>query len=160
MVQRNAKSNNEEPEQKRFELPSEIEHLFQVVDVDEEMDGDPDVVFVKIEVSGGPEEGRTTLIRLSLDDSWKGFFATRLFLKAISEPYKGEDFPIDTDNWIGRQLRATIVHNKSKDGSKTYANIDEYNFDGIVKQEGVPTPYDPSCENPNTQKAWDEDMRP
>lgn len=161
MVQRNAKSNNEEPEQKTFEMPSEKEHLFQVVDVYDQANpsehfsiDDPDIVFVKVEVSGGDEEGRTILIRLSLDDEWKGFFATRLFLKSIAEQYKGEEFPIDTDNWIGRQMYATIVHNESANG-KTYANIGEYNFEKMVEQaDPVPPAADPT---PEEEKAWDDD---
>ena len=155
MVQRNAKSNDDEPEQMKFELPSEKEHLFQVVDVLEDLDPDPDIVHVKLEVSGGEEEGRTILNRLSLDDQWKGFFGTRLFLKAIAEQYKGEEFAIDTDNWIGRQLYATIVHNKATSG-KVYANIGEYNFEKMVEQAD-PVPADP-VQNAEDEKAWDDDQ--
>lgn len=132
MVRRTGSGDESEPEQKQFTLPTEKEHLFQVVDVDEVLDPDPDIVFVKCEVVGGEEEGRSLMIRLSLDDKWKGFFATRLFLKSISEPYKGVEFPIDSDNWIARQFYATVTHTKSKD--KTYANIKEYNFDKKIEQ--------------------------
>ena len=155
MVRRTATAKEEEPEQTSFEIPSEKEHLFQVTDVyteKEHPDGfditDPDIVFAKCEVVGGEEEGRSTLIRLSLDDSWKGFFATRLFLKAICEPYKGDNFAIDTEFWVGRQFYATIVHNPSKDGSKKYANIGEYNFEKKVEQ------HDGSSSSSDV--AWDE----
>lgn len=127
MVKRNA-SGNDEPEQRSYKLPSEKEHLFQVADIIEDIDSDPDIVHVKCEVVGGDEKGRTLLNRLSLDDEYKGFFATRLFLKAISEKYKGDNFPIDSDDWQGKQFYATVVHN---DG---YANIQEYNFDKIVEK--------------------------
>lgn len=135
MVKRTATANNEEPEQKAFELPSEKEHLFQVTDVytqEEHPEGfkisDPDIVFAKLEVVGGDEEGRTILNRLSLDDQYKGFFATRLFLKANGLEYKGDQFAIDTEEWIGRQFYATVVH---KDG---FANIGKYNFEKVVEQ--------------------------
>ena len=88
-------SGKDEPEQKSFELPSEKEHLFLVVDVydiennEHGLDLGPDDVSVKCEVVGGEEEGRSLLVRLSLDDKWKGFFASRLFLKVIGEQYKG-----------------------------------------------------------------------
>ncbi len=134
MVQKSVKSDNEEPKQLSFQLPSEEEHLFQCTDVDEEMEDDPDIVYVKLEVVGGKEEGRTMMARLSLDDQWKGFFGTRLFLKAIKEEYKGDEFPIDTDNWIGRQFYATVIHNENKAKTKTYANVDEYNFEREVDQ--------------------------
>lgn len=116
-----------EPDQKTFELPSEGEHLFQVTDVLDNIDSNPDVFHVKCEVVGGDEEGRTILNRLNLDVNFKGFFAVRLFLKAISLPHKGE-IEIDTDDFIGRQFYADIVHNGQ------YANIKTYNFDKLVDQ--------------------------
>src|SRR3990167_6093303 len=125
MVKRTASTNENEPEQKIFDLPSEKEHLFQVVDI-LMIDPNPDFVHVKSEVVGGEEEGRTILNRLGLDCKWKGFFATRLFLKAIGEPYKGNEFIIDTDQWPVRQYYATIVHNGK------YANIEKYNFKKLV----------------------------
>lgn len=140
MVRRAAHGSDDEPEQKQFVLPSEKEHLFQVVDVFTDMDDigqqlnlDEVTVVAKCEVVGGDEEGRTLLNRLCLDSEWRGFFATRFFLKAIGEPYKGQ-FDIDTSHWPGRQFFATVVHNKSKDGTKTYANISEYNFEKKVEQ--------------------------
>lgn len=125
----------EEPDSSpAFDLPSEREHLFQVTDIvtyDTELGVklklDENTVSVKCEVVGGEEAGRTLLQRLSLDQSWKGFFATRLFLKAIGEDYKG-DISIDTDMWCGLQFYATVVHNGK------YANIKEYNFDKQIKQ--------------------------
>lgn len=154
MVQTTGSADNEEPVQRDFKLPSQIEHTFQCTDVDEEISDDPDIVFAKIEVVGGDEEGRTTMIRLSLDDEWKGFFATRLFLKAIGEKYKGKEFPIDTDEWIGKQFKATIVHNQNDDKTKTYANIEEYNFDDMIEtrkegtEEAKPVESTPSIDDP------------
>lgn len=154
MVTRTASSTKDEPDQKSFDLPSEKEHLFQCTDVYDMSNKpqnfditDPDIVFAKLEVVGTEEEGRSLLNRLSLDDKWKGFFATRLFLKAISEEYKGDNFPIDTDNWVGKQFYATVVH-KDK-----YANIKEYNFEKMIEQ-GVSkaTPQPKSDE----EIAWDD----
>ena len=153
MVKRTASYDENEPEQKQFLKPSEKEHLFQVVEVYDSfnpvgrMKLDNDTVCVKCEVVGGEEEGRTLLNRLSLDENFRGFFATRLFLKAIGEPYKGKDFVIDTENWIGREFYATVFHNKE------YANINEYNFEKladnahIVKEENKRLP---------EEVAWDE----
>lgn len=141
MVKRSVNAGNNEPEQMQYELPTAKEHLFQVVDVfDSSYEGnkfnlDDNTVIAKMEVVGGEEEGRTLLQRLSLDDSWKGFFATRLFLKAVGEPYKYA-IDIDTDRWIGRQTYALVVHAQSK--GKTYANIWEFNFDKVVEQYKKP----------------------
>lgn len=153
MVKRTA-SAKDEPEQQSFELPTEKDHLFQVVDIDEELDSDPDIVFVKCEVVGGEEEGRSLMIRLSLDDKFKGFFATRLFLKSIGCEYKGDNFPIWTDEWPGRQFYATVVHNKGKN-DKTYANIAEYNFEKMVDNSNAVIPATP----PSTEEevSWDGD---
>lgn len=125
---------NEPEEQGSFDLPSEREHLFQVTDIytaDDEMGRklklDDNTVSVKCEVVGGDEAGRTLLQRLSLDQTWKGFFATRLFLKATGQDYKG-DINIDTDMWCGLQFYATVVHNGK------YANIKEYNFGKKIDQ--------------------------
>lgn len=150
---RTTANGKDEPEQMSFELPSEKEHLFQVVDVDEDLDPDPDIVYVKCEVVGGDEEGRSLLQRLSLDDGWKGFFATRLFLKAIGEQYKGEQFPIDSENWIGRQFFATVKHTKGKE--KTYANIDQYNFEKLVEQKIIQRP---TQEKNDAGGGWDDNV--
>lgn len=137
MVKRTINAGNNEPEQAKFVLPTEKEHLFQVTDFfDNNYEGnkfnlDDATVIVKLEVVGGDEEGRSMLNRVSLDPHFKGFFATRLFLKVIGEPYKG-DIVMDTDSWVGKQMYATVVHNASK--GKTYANIGEYNFDKPVEQ--------------------------
>ena len=139
MVKRTySKDYNEEPEQQGFEKPSEKEHLFNVTDLFTSDDnpfekGLPeDIVAAKLEVVGGDEEGRTILQRLNLAEDGKGFFATRLFLKAIGEPYKGGGLKLDTDRWIGRQFYATVVHNGQ------YANISEYNFDKKIEQYKPP----------------------
>lgn len=138
MVKRSYNLPADEPDSKDFKMPSVKEHLFQITDVFTNQDEtgrkfnlDDNTVIAKCEVVGGEEEGRTLLQRCSLDQEWKGFFATRLFLKAIGEQYKG-DLDIDTDRWIGRQFYATVVHNESK--GKTYANIDMFNFDNLVEQ--------------------------
>ena len=139
MVKRNASAKDEEPEQSSFDVPSEKEHLLQVADIFTHLDEigmkmslDENTVAAKLEVVGGDEEGRTLLNRCSLDDGYKGFFYTRLFLKAIGEPYKGDGFDIDTDRWQGRQLYATVEH----DGK--YANIKEYNFEKLVDNANAP----------------------
>lgn len=135
MVKRTVNASDKEPDQKQFDLPSEKEHLLQVTDIFTSSDEmgvklglDENTVSVKLEVVGGDEAGRTLLQRLSLDSSWKGFFATRLFLKAIGQDYKGNELVIDTDMWSGSQVYATIVHNGK------YANIDTFNFDKKIEQ--------------------------
>lgn len=139
MVKRTVSAPDQEPGQKTSERPSEKEHLFQVVKIfDESTDGnkfnlDQNTVIAECEVVGGKEEGRILRNRLSLDDEYKGFFATQFFLKAIGEDYKGENIIIDTDLWIGRQFYATVIHNTAKNG-KTYANIDKYNFEKKIEQ--------------------------
>ena len=144
MVIRTVNAPQEEPgEMKVFERPSEKEHLFFVTDVLETIDPDPNIIHVKLEVNGGDEEGRTILNRINLDENWKGFFATQLFLKAIGEPYKGDNITIDTDKWIAKQFYATVVHNGK------YANIGVYNFDkSVEKKEDKPAHPD--------DIAWDE----
>lgn len=139
MVKRTYDLPEEEPEQSAFEKPSQKEHLFQVVDIFTSADEmgrklklDDNTVSVKCEIVGGDEEGRTLLNRLSLDENWKGFFFTRLFLKAIGQDYKGKALLIDTDLWCGCQFYATVIHNGE------YANIKEYNFDKIIKQSNNP----------------------
>jgi len=154
MVKRSANCPDNEPEQATFDLPSEKEHLFTVSNLytsDENPfhSGLPnDIVVVKSEVTGGNEEGRTVLTRLTLDDQAKGFFATRLFLKAIGEPHKG-NIEIDTDKWQARQYFATVVHNGK------YANIDEYNFEKKVDNV-VPKSLNPSSVKDPKDIAWEE----
>lgn len=134
MVKRKYNLDDKEPEQSKFEKPSEREHLFQVVDVYDmgnapgKMVLDENTVCAKLEVIGGDESGRTMLNRINLDESWKGFYFTRLFLKSIGEPYKGKELEIDSDRWIGRQFYANVVHNEG------FANIGEYNFDKKIDQ--------------------------
>jgi len=131
MVKRQLKTSDEEPEQRKFELPSEdIEHLFQVSDLWVSKD-DENLIIVKCEVAEGVELGRSLLHRVNLDVEWKGFFLTKLFLKAIKEPYKG-DIEVDDDAWIGKLFNATVIHNIADNG-KTYANIDQYNFDKVAE---------------------------
>ena len=136
MVKRTYNTDENEPEASNFKIPSEKEHLFQVTDINPAVTPsgeDDNIQVVKLEVVGGDEEGLTLLNRVKLDNNEKSFYFTRLFLKAIGEPYKGQ-FEIETDNWIGRQFYATVKHTKSKDGTKTYANIAEYNFDKKIEQ--------------------------
>lgn len=150
MTKRQVSTPDTEPDQKEFKHPTEKEHCFQVVDFIK--NDDPDIELVKLEVVGGDEQGRTLLHRVSLDSTWNGFFTTRLFLKAIGLTYKG-DFEIDSDQWIGRQFFATIVHNKSKDGTKTYANIKEYNFDKLIENNIHITKPDPVVKK---EIGWDD----
>lgn len=158
MVKRKLDTTTEEPEQITFKMPSEKEHLFQVVDVfDNTYQGnkfnlDLDTVMAKLEVVGGDEEGRSILNRLSLDPEWKGFFATRQFLKAIGESYKGE-IDIDTDEWIGRQFYATVIHNPANNG-KVYANIEVYNYEKMITQERKPKTETQAHEE-EAEVAWD-----
>lgn len=134
MVKRNYNLDGNEPEQSKFDMPSEKEHLFQVTDIFTSSDemgrklklGNDDVS-VKLEVVGGEEAGRTLLYRMTLDPLAKGFFATRLFLKGTGQDYKG-DISIDTDMWCGLQVYATVEHNGK------YANIKEFNFEKRIDQ--------------------------
>jgi len=159
MVKRTVNAPDTEPEQATFELPSEKEHLFMVSDIfDQDYDGnkfnlDGNTVLVKCEVVGGDEEGRSLLNRISLDDSWKGFFATRLFLKAVGLPHKGQ-IEIDTDLFQGRQFYATIKHTEYN--GKMYANIAEYNFDKLVDNSGAPKPQQQGTVNPD-EIEWDKE---
>lgn len=153
MVKRTVNAGETEPEQKKFDLPSEKEHLFQVADIYDINNNeynlpidDRDTVYVKCEVVNGDEAGRTLLNRLSLDPEFKGFFAMRLFLKAIGLPHKGE-IEIDTDDFQGRQFYATVVH---RDG---FANIKEYNFEKMVEE--VDTKPD-KTKPVDKEIAWDE----
>lgn len=153
MVKRTyTKDFNEEPDQKKFDLPSEKEHLLNVTNVFTSEDnpfknGLPeDVVSAQLEVVGGEEEGRTLLCRMTLNENDRGFFATRLFLKGIGEEYKGSGLSIDTDRWIGRQAYATVVHNGN------YANIGEFNFDKKIEQYKPPVG---QVEDP-ADIAWNE----
>lgn len=165
MVQKQVNMGSEEPEQRKFKLPSEgINHEFQVVDIIDS--NEPNLAIAKLEVVGGEEEGRSLLHRVSLDDQWKGFFTTRLFLKAVGEPYKGKDISIDSDNWIGRCFVASVVHNPGKLSeedrlagrkAKVYANIDEYSFDDIKPVDAVlVTKNEGDAPNPEDAVAWDE----
>lgn len=156
MVKRTYSMPENEPDQKTFQIPSEKEHLFQIVDVYDEdhneynLNLDANKVCVKLEVVGGEEEGRSILHFLSLDSEWKGFFVTRLFLKSIGEQYKGEKVDIDTDEWVGKQFFATVVHSTADNG-KTYANINEYNFEKLVEK-----PVETHQKTDNATVKWDE----
>lgn len=146
-MKKQMKAGSDEPDAKKFEMPSEGTHSFLVVDANPDK-VNADLILVKLEVCDGPEFGRSILHRVNLDESWKGFFLTRLFLKAIGEPYKS-DFAVDTDMWIGKSFCAKIVHNPSKDGTKVYANIDKFDFDTIAKV-GQPTKSEPK------EVSWEE----
>lgn len=162
MVKRTVNAPDTEPEQSSFEIPSAKEHLLQVVDVfDSSYDGnkfnlDENTVIAKCEVVGGEEEGRSLLNRCSLDDSWKGFFFTRLLLKAIGLPHKGQ-IDIDTDEWPGRQFYAMVGH--SEHNGKIYANIKEFNFDKMVDNSGAPTKAQEQSDSPVGEIAWDDDVK-
>ena len=133
MMKRTCNAPNDEPDERNDELPSEKEHHLRIVKLWED-DSDSNIIVTKLEVFDGEERGRTLYHRVNVDDQWAGFFRTRLFLKSIGEPYKGE-FDVDEDNWYGKNFYATVVHSdpeKSKDG-KIYANIDKFNLDKIEK---------------------------
>jgi hypothetical protein len=139
-MKRQAIAPQEEPEQKKFEIPSEGEKKFQITDVITVDDNlgtilrlDSDTIAVKCEVCEGPELGREIMHRLTIDDQAENFWATRALLKAIGLEYKGE-ITIDTDEFIGRQFYCNVKHNKSKDGTKTYANLGKYNYEKPVEQ--------------------------
>ncbi len=155
-MKRNYNTDDTEPES-NFKLPPEAEYLFQVTDVTSLLlpDGteDANIQRATLEIIGGEFEGTTILNRCNLDQEEKAFYFTRLFLKAMGEPYKGQ-FDTDTDRWIGRQFYATIKHTKSKDGTKTYANINEYNFDKKVEQQYKPPVGE--IKNPNGVKTPEE----
>ncbi len=156
MVKRTVTAPNDEPEQGKFKLPSEGEHLFQVVDKWADKTDD-NVIITKLEVAEGDEIGRSILHRVNLDSEWKGFFLTRLFLKAIGEPYKGE-FEVDDDMWIGKCFYASVIHNLGNNG-KTYANIDQFNFEKMFDNSGAPTKMTPEEKQKaidSNQIAWDE----
>lgn len=133
-MKRTYNTEDKEPTESNFKLPSEKEHLMTVTDVNPFVTPsgeDDNIQVVKLEVVGGDEEGLTLLNRVNLNQDEKAFYFARLFLKAIGEPYKGQ-FEIETDRWIGRQFYATVKHTDSK--GKTYANISEYNFEKKIEQ--------------------------
>lgn len=155
MVKRTVNMGDTEPDQKSFKKPSEGQHLFQVVDVFDitnqvgKMDLDDDTVYVKLEVAIGEELGRSILLRLTINESNKGFFACRLFLKAIGEPHKGQGIEIDTDRWIGRQLYADVIYNGE------YANIDGYDFEKCAALSQPETGGNPGGATKAEDIAWE-----
>jgi hypothetical protein len=158
MVERTATS-REEPEQKSFKKPSEnMDHLFQITEVFDyenphpKISTDENTVIVKLEVEGGEEEGRTMLHWVNLDDQWAGFFRTKIFLKCIGEPYKGDDFPIMSDNWQGRKFYADVVH--TEDGK--YANVNEFNIDKSLAIEQYRAPVKAKTDKDDNEIAWDD----
>ena len=158
MVKRSYNLPDTEPEMNQNLLPSERNHTLQVIDVytcedetGQKLNLDEDTVSVRCESVGGDENGRSLLHRLMLDENNKGFFATRLFLKAIGQPHKGPGVTIDTDMWPGEQFSAFIIHNKSSNG-KVYANIDTYSLDGSYDPSKIPDPKPIK----NEEIAWDE----
>ena len=133
-------SGDGETKQSSFQLPSEgVNHLFQITEVYDFENQHPKIslgennTVLKLKVVGGEEAGRTMLHWVNLDDKWNGFFSTQLFLKAIGEPYKGEDFPIDTGNWQARRFLSNVTHSVSEKNGKTYCNIGEYDIDESLK---------------------------
>jgi len=124
-MKRSAKVPDTEPTEKKFQIPSEGLHSFQITDVIQDVNND-DIVFVTMTVCSSVDNGLTLRNRTDLNPDGKGFWATRLLLKAIKESYKGA-IEIDTDMWIGKTFVATVKHNEYN--GKTYANIAEYMFD-------------------------------
>lgn len=159
MAIKHVNADDKEPEESNFKIPSESEHLLQVTDITPN-DEDSNIFTVKLEViGGGDQEGLTLLQRTNIDDTLKGFYYTRLFLKAVGEPYKGS-FDIDVDRWVGRQFYATVKHSTSK--NKVYANIDTYNFEKRVEQQ-YKAPIGQAQSNPDAKTtvkaediAWEE----
>ena len=153
MVQRTATAENE-PEERKFDIPSAKEHLLQVADILEDIDTDPDIVHAKLEVVGGDEEGRSLLHRCCLDDSRKEFYFTRMFLKAIGCQYKGSNFAIDSDEWQGKQAYGRVEH--SKDGK--YANVAEWSFDKMVENPatGIGGGQDKETKPDGEPVVWDD----
>lgn len=157
MAKRYINAGDDEPNVVKFELPSEGEHLFQVVDVFDytnapgKMTLDENTLCVKLEVAIGSESGRTILNRIKLDPTDKGFFATKMFLKAIGEPYKG-DIEVDEDRWIGRQVYGIVSH--SDYNGKTYANLTDYDFEKCEALSG--TPEKPSQPASPRDVAWED----
>lgn len=139
MVKRTYTTDDNEPTESQFKLPSPTEHLFQVVDVNPAITPsgeDENIQVVKLEIIGGEDNGSSILLRVNLNENEKSFYFSRLFLKAIGESYKGV-IEIDTDRWVGRQFYATIKHTESK--GKTYANIYQYNFDKKIELQLKPS---------------------
>ena len=138
MGKREISTDDTEPAQSNFKMPSEGEHLFQVIEKMENMSGE-EYVTLKFEVAdkSSDELGVSMLHRVSFNSEWKGFFMTRLFLKVIGMPYKGT-FTMDEDDWMGKCFKATIKHTKSESNGKTYANIDKFNVDDLVEQYQAP----------------------
>ena len=164
MVKRNANAPDTEPEKSNFQPPSEKEHLFQVADVYDQNNhpdnfeiDDPDMAIAKVEVVGEDEEGRTMLIQCTVDDSLKKFYYTRMFLKAIGCQYKGSNFPINSDEWQGRQFYATVEHNEGKNG-KIFGNVKEYNFEKMVENPvtGAQDGKDKDTKPDGEPVAWDD----
>lgn len=150
-----------EPEETGNALPSERNHKLQVVEVftcedeiGQKLNLDENTISVKCEVAEGDEAGRSLLHRLTLDENNRGFFATRLFLKAIGMPHKGKGISIDTDMWIGEKLSVFVIHNRANNG-KIYANIDTYNLDEYDPSK-IP---DPKPITKEETVAWDEDEK-
>lgn len=133
-MKRTYHTDENEPTESQFKIPTEGEKLFQVTDINPAVTPsgeDDNIQVVKLEIVGGDDNGLSILTRVNLNQDEKAFYFARLFLKAIGEPYKGQ-FEIETDRWIGRQFYATVKHTSSK--GKTYANIGEYNFDKKVEE--------------------------
>lgn len=148
-MKRNYTTDDQEPTESNFKLPTEGEKLFQVIDINPAVTpsgNDENIQVVKLEIIGGDDNGLSILNRVNLNPDEKAFYFARLFLKVIGEPYKGQ-FEINTDNWQARQFYATVKHTDSK--GKKYANISEYNFTKVVEQpfkvknpDNVTTPED------------------
>ena len=92
-MKRNYNMPTDEPTESNFKIPSEKEHLFQVVDCNSLVTPsgeNDDIQIVKLEVVGGAEEGLTIQNRCNLNQDEKSFYFTRLFLKALGLNYKGQ----------------------------------------------------------------------
>lgn len=67
-------------------------------------------------------------IRVQGDEAWLGNELKKI-IEAAHIPHKKDasgNVSFDTDNWINREMTVTVTHSKSKDGTKTYANISSF----------------------------------
>ncbi len=132
MVKRTVNMPDEDPSEKSYPVVPVGEHKFRIIDV--LPTDDVDTVSCKLEVISDSAKEMSMLHRTSISEKNKFFWLTRLLLKCIGEPCRG-NVEIDTDAWIGRTFTGRVEH------SGKYANIREF----IYKDE----PQVPSKEQHN-----------
>lgn len=119
MVKRTYNLEDNDP-QKSYPIVPVGEHKFQVTDITDT--NDIDIVSVKCEVISENGTAISLIHRINLNENNKFFWLTRVFLKCIGEPCRGNNVTIDTDAWVGRQFTGIVKHS---DDNK-YANIKEF----------------------------------